>query len=141
MSRQVHGPPRNVDVHEIVDDPRLDVSLMLVYQHLKQHFFKDFFVTQTVSSFNLFPCVEDLEEADVRLEGLVEGLVLVDVVLDARLEVPHHLVLVALHVVGAGDFDLGREHILINFIFVLRQQTFVSLQQTFASLQQTFKGL
>ena len=84
MSRQVDGPRPQVDVHEVVDDPALDVALVLVHQ-------------------DLLSGVEYLDEAEPRLQGLVQRLVLIGVVLDALLEVLDDGVGGEAHVVGAVD--------------------------------------
>ncbi len=58
MLGDVDVPGGNVDVHQVVDDPWLDVSLVLVNQ-------------------NFLSGVEYLDEAVVRLGHLVDRLVLV----------------------------------------------------------------
>ena len=73
MSGDVDVPRRDVDVHQVVDDPGLDVALVLVDQHFLSG-------------------VEDLDEAVVRLGLLVDGLVLKLVVLDPLAKVLHHVV-------------------------------------------------
>ena len=57
MTCNVDGSGCNVYVHQVVDDPALNVSLMFVDQ-------------------NFLSGVEDLDEAVVRLVRLVDGLVL-----------------------------------------------------------------
>ena len=73
MSSNVDVPGGDVDVHEIVDDSALDVSLVFVDE-------------------NFFSGVEDLDEAEVGLDFLVDGLVLQLVVLDAFAEVLHNVI-------------------------------------------------
>ncbi len=86
VSRQVDCPRPQVDVHEVVDDPALDVALVLVHQ-------------------DLLSGVEYLDEAEPRLQGLVQCLVLIGVVLDALLEVLDDRVGGEAHVVGAVDLQ------------------------------------
>jgi len=73
VSRYVNVPRRDVHVHQVVDDPRLDVALVLVHQ-------------------NFLSSVEDLDEAVVLFRNLVNGLILKLVVFDAFAKVPHHVV-------------------------------------------------
>ena len=61
-------------VHQEVDNPGLDVALVLVHRHL-------------------LPTVEDLQEAEVGLQGLIQGLVLVLIVCNPLLEIIHCLIL------------------------------------------------
>ena len=61
-------------VHQKVDNPRLDVALVLVHRHL-------------------LPTVEDLQEAEIRLQGLIQGLVLILIVCNPLLEIIHCLIL------------------------------------------------
>lgn len=85
---QVDDPGGQVQVHHVIDNAALNVTTVLVDKHL-------------------FSRVEDFQETEVRLDGLVERLVLIFVMLDPSLEVvedfDHR---VALHVVWAMDFDL-----------------------------------
>jgi hypothetical protein len=66
VPREIYGSLCKVHVHEVVDDPALNVSVVLMNEHLLAR-------------------VEDLEEAKVGLEGLVKGLVLIFVVTDTLL--------------------------------------------------------
>ena len=72
MSGEIDGPLGQFDVHQVVDDPALDVALVLVHD-------------------DLLAGVEDLEEAEVGLQVLVERLVLLLVVLYPRFEIFDHL--------------------------------------------------
>lgn len=123
VSGEIDCPLGDVHIHEVVDDPALDVSLVLVHQ-------------------DLLARVEDLEEAEVALQGVVQRLVLLLVVpgkrkkgfarvgkvmemltltyfplhhdlfffylLDAGVKVLENLVLVASDVVRARHFYLGK---------------------------------
>ena len=73
MPCNVDGSGCNVYVHQVVDDPALNVSLVFVDQ-------------------NFLSGVEDLDEAVVRLVRLVDGLVLKLVVLDALAKVPDYVI-------------------------------------------------
>ena len=73
VSCNVNISRRDVHVHQVVDDSRLDVALVFVDQ-------------------NFLSGVEDLDEAVVRLGLLVDGLVLKLVVLDPLAKVLHHVV-------------------------------------------------
>ena len=73
MSGNVDVPGSYVNVHEIVDDPALDVALVFVDQ-------------------NFLSGVENLDEAVVLLDLLVDGFVLKFVVLDALAEVLHNVI-------------------------------------------------
>ena len=73
MSGDVDVPRRDVDVHQVVDDPGLDVALVFVDE-------------------DFLSGVEDLNEAEVRLGLLVDGLVLKLVVLDPFAKVLHDVV-------------------------------------------------
>ena len=61
-------------VHQEVNNPGLDVALVLVHRHL-------------------LPTVEDLQEAEVGLQHFIQGLVLVLIVCNPLLEIIHCLVL------------------------------------------------
>ena len=61
-------------VHQEVDNPGLDVPLVLVHRHL-------------------LPTVEDLQEAEVGLQDLIQGLVLILIVCNPLLEIIHCLIL------------------------------------------------
>ena len=69
----VDGSGCNVYVHQVVDDPALNVSLVFVDQ-------------------NFLSGVEDLDEAVVRLVCLVDCLILKLVVLDALAKVPDYVI-------------------------------------------------
>ena len=72
MSGEIDGPLGKMDVHQVVDDPVLDVALVLVHD-------------------DLLAGVKDLKEAEVGLQVLVERLVLLFVVLYPRFEIFDHL--------------------------------------------------
>ena len=61
--------------------------------------------------------VEDLEETEIGFQALIHGLVLLFIVLDPRLEIFHHLVLVELCVIRAGDLDFT--DIVVDDIFTI----------------------
>ena len=61
-------------VHQEVDNPRLDMALVLVHRHF-------------------LPTVEDLQEAEVGLQDLIQGLVLILIVCNPLLEIIHCLIL------------------------------------------------
>ena len=61
-----------MDVHQVIDDPALDVPLVLVHD-------------------DLLSGIEYLEEAEVGFQVLVERLVLLFVVFDPRFEIFDHL--------------------------------------------------
>ena len=73
MACNVDGPGGNVYVHEVVDDPALNVTLVFVDQ-------------------NFFSGVEDLDEAVVRLVRLINRLVLKLIVLDALAKVTDNII-------------------------------------------------
>ena len=73
MPCNVDGPRGDVYVHQVVDDPALNVALVFVDQ-------------------NFLSRVEDLDEAVVRLVRLVNRLVLELVVLDALTKVSDNVV-------------------------------------------------
>ena len=81
---QVDCPRRDMNVHEIVNDPALDVALVLVDQ-------------------DLFSSIKNLHEAIASLQLLVHGLVLVLVVLDAVEKVLECFLFIHPVVVGAID--------------------------------------
>ena len=72
MSGEIDGPLGKMDVHQVVDDPALDVALVFVHD-------------------DLLAGVKDLKEAEVGLQVLVERLVLLFVVLYPRFEIFDHL--------------------------------------------------
>ena len=61
-----------MDVHQVIDDPALDMPLVLVHD-------------------DLLSGIEYLEEAEVGFQVLVERLVLLFVVFDPRFEIFDHL--------------------------------------------------
>ena len=73
VSCNVDVPGCNVDVHQVVDDPALNVSLVFVDQ-------------------NFLSGVEDLDEAVILFRYFVDRLVLELVMLDALAKVLHHVV-------------------------------------------------
>ena len=95
VPRQVNRTRHYVDVHEVVDDARLYVALVLVNKYF-------------------LAGVVDLHEGQVALVLLVEGLVLLPIMLDAQHEVCKHLLFVHVRVVGAADF-----YLLVKMIVVI----------------------
>ena len=63
-----------MEVHEEVDNPGLDVSLVLVHR-------------------NFLPAVENLQEAEIRFQALIQGLILILIVCNPLLEIIHCLIL------------------------------------------------
>ena len=72
MSSEIDSPLGQMDVHQVIDDPALDVPLVLVHD-------------------NLLSGIEYLEKAEVGLQALVQRLVLLFVVSDPRFEIFDHL--------------------------------------------------
>ena len=72
MSGEIDSPLGYMDVHQVIDDPALDVPLVLVHD-------------------DLLSGIEYLEEAEVGFQVLVERLVLLFVVFDPRFEIFDHL--------------------------------------------------
>ena len=72
MSGEIDSPLGYMDVHQVIDDPALDMPLVLVHD-------------------DLLSGIEYLEEAEVGFQVLVERLVLLFVVFDPRFEIFDHL--------------------------------------------------
>lgn len=85
-SGEVNGSGGDVNVHEIVNDAGLDVTLVFVDHHL-------------------FPRVVDLHEGHVLLFLFVQGIVLLLVVLYPLEEIGQSCVLVHVRVVRTAHFD------------------------------------
>lgn len=85
--RQINRSLRNVNIHQEVDDSRLNVSLMLVND--------DFFAG-----------VVDFHVRISVLFGLMQWLIFLLVMLDAQAKIVQSIVLVHIRVVGTADLDL-----------------------------------